>query len=89
MRNRKGRGRLRTPYTIPKEKLITNAKQLKKFIDTVDNDLQKVIESIRTQEEEFENRERTRREEEARQEQIRRSTRPRSLGYEAITSTPL
>ena len=28
-------------------------------------------------------------EEEARQEQLRRNTRPRSLGYEAITSTPV
>ena len=89
IRNRKGRGRLLTPYTIPKERLITNAKQLREFVDAVDDDLQRVIESVRTQEEEFENREQARKEEEARQEQIRRSTRPRSLGYEAITSTPL
>ena len=89
IRNRKGRGRLLTPYTVPKERLITNAKQLKEFVDAVDDDLQRVIESVRTQEEEFENREQARREEEARQEQIRCSTRSRSLGYEAITSTPL
>ena len=58
-------------------------------MDAVDDDLQRVIESVRTQEEEFENREQARREEEARQEQIRRSTRSRRLGYEVITSTPL
>ena len=89
VRNRKGSGRLHIPYIIPKERLITNAKQLKEFIDAVDDDLQRVIESIRTQEEEFENREQARREEEARQEQIRRNTRPTGLGYEAVTSTPL
>ena len=53
IRNRKGRGRLLTPYTVPKERLITNAKQLKEFVDAVDDDLQRVIESVRTQEEEF------------------------------------
>ena len=89
IRNRKGRGKLIIPYTTPKEKLIANAKQLKEFVDEVEDDLQKVIESAREQEQEFENREQARREEEVRQEQIRRSTRPRSLGYEAITSTPL
>ena len=76
IRNRKGRGRLHIPYIIPKERLITNAKQLKEFIDAVDADLQRVIESIRTQEEEFENREQARREEEARQEQMRREQTP-------------
>ena len=89
MRNRKGRGRLHIPYVTPKEKLITNAKQLKEFIDAVDDDLQRVIESIRTQEEEFENREQARREEEARQEHIRRNTRPTGFNYQTITSTPL
>ena len=89
VRNRKGRGRLRIPYITPKEKLITNAKQLKEFIDTVDDDLTGVIESVREQEEEFENREQARREEEARQEQLRRNTRPTGLGYQATTSTPL
>ena len=63
-------------------------KQLKEFIDAVDDDLQRVIESIRAQEEEFENREQARREEEAKQKQIRHNTRPRGLGYKAITSTP-
>ena len=58
-------------------------------MNAVDDNLQRVIESVRTQEEEFENREQARREEEARQEQIRCNTRPRSLGYEAVTSTPL
>ena len=89
IRNRKGRGRLHIPYIIPKERLITNAKKLKEFIDAVDDDLQRVIESIRTQEEEFEIREQARREEEARQEQMRRNARPMGLGYEAVTSTPL
>ena len=46
VRNRKGRGRLRIPYITPKEKLITNAKQLKEFIDAVDEDLTSVIESV-------------------------------------------
>ena len=58
-------------------------------MDAVDDDLQRAIENTRAQEEEFEHREQARREEEARQEQLRRNTRPRSLGYEAITSTPL
>ena len=89
VRNHKGRGRLRTPYIIPKEKLITNAKQLKEFVAEVDNDLQGVIESVRTQEEEFENREQARREEESRQEHIRRNTRPTGFSYQTITSTPL
>ena len=89
VRNRKGRGRLTIPYIVPKERLITNAKQLKEFVDAVDDDLRRVIEDARAQEEEFENREQARREEEARQEQVRRNTRSRSLGYEAITSTPL
>ena len=89
VRNRKGRGKLTIPYIVPKERLITNAKQLKGFVDAVDDDLQRVIESARTQEDEFENREQARKEEEARQEQIRRNTRSRSLGYEVITSTPL
>ena len=60
VRNRKGRGRLRIPYITPKEKLITNAKQLKEFIDAVDEDLTSIIESVRAQEEEFENREQAR-----------------------------
>ena len=89
VRNRKGRGRLCIPYITPKEKLITNAKQLKEFIDAVDDDLTGVIESVREQEEEFENREQARREEEARQEQLRRNTRSTGLGYQAATSTPL
>ena len=89
IRNRKGRGKLHIPYIIPKEKLITNAKQLKEFIDAIDDDLQRVIENIRIQEEEFENREQARREEETRQEQIRRNARPTGLGYEAVTSIPL
>ena len=71
VRNRKGRGRLRIPYITPKEKLITNAKQLKAFIDAVDDDLTSVIESVRAQEDEFENREQARKEEEARREQLR------------------
>ena len=71
VRNHKGKGRLRIPYITPKEKLITNAKQLKEFIDAVDEDLTSVIESVRAQEEEFENREQARKEEEARQEQLR------------------
>ena len=70
VRNRKGRGRLHIPYITPKEKLITNAKQLKEFIDAVDEDLTSVIESMRAQQEEFENREQARKEE-ARQEQLR------------------
>ena len=49
VRNRKGRGRLCIPYITPKEKLITNTKQLKEFIDIVDDDLTSVIESVRTQ----------------------------------------
>ena len=89
VRNCKGRGRLRIPYITPKEKLITNTKQLKEFIDTVDDDLTSVIESVRTQEEEFENREQARKEEEARQEQLRRNTRPMGLNYQTATSTPL
>ena len=89
VRNRKSRGRLRIPYIIPKEKLITNAKQLKEFIEAVDDDLQSVIESVRAQEEEFENREQARREEETRQEQLRRSARPTGLSYQTVTSTPL
>ena len=89
VRNRKGRGRLRIPYIIAKEKLITNAKQLKEFIDTVDDDLTGVIESMRAQEDEFENREQVRKEEEARQEQVRQNTRPTSLSYQTATSTPL
>ena len=88
VRNRKGRGRLHIPYITPKEKLITNAKQLKEFIDTVDDDLASVIESVRTQEEEFENREQARKEEEARQEQLRRNARPTGLNYQTVTSTP-
>ena len=71
VRNRKGRGRLCIPYITPKEKLITNAKQLKEFIDAVDDDLTSVIESVRAQEDEFENREQARKEEEARREQLR------------------
>ena len=89
VRNRKGRGRLRTPYTMPKEKLITNAKQLKEFIEAVEEDLSKIIESVRTQEEEFENREQARKEEEARQEQLRQNARPTGFSYQTITSTPL
>ena len=89
VRNRKGRGRLRIPYITAKEKLITNAKQLKEFTDAVDDDLTGVIESAREQEDEFENREQARREENARQEQLRRNTRPTGLGYQATTSTPL
>ena len=89
VRNHKGRGRLRIPYITPKEKLITNAKQLKEFIDAVDNDLTGVIESMREQEEELENREQAKREEEARQEQLRKNTRSTGLGYQAATSTPL
>ena len=89
VRNRKGRGRLRIPYITAKEKLITNAKQLKEFTDAVDNDLTGVIESAREQKDKFENREQARREENARQEQLRRNTRPTGLGYQATTSTPL
>ena len=89
VRNWKSRGRLCIPYIIPKEKLITNAKQLKEFIEAVDDDLQSVIESVRAQEEDFENREQARREEETRQEQLRRSTRPTGLSYQTVTSTPL
>ena len=89
VRNHRGRDKLTIPYIVPKERLITNAKQLKEFVDAVDDDLQRVIENARAQEEAFENREQARREEEARQEQVRRNTRSRSLGYEAITSTPL
>ena len=58
-------------------------------MDEVDNDLQGIIENVRTQEEEFENREQARREEEARQEHIRRNTRPTGFSYQTITSTPL
>ena len=47
VRNRNGRGKLTIPYIVPKERLITNAKQLKEFIDAVDDDLQRVIESVR------------------------------------------
>ena len=47
VRNRKGRCSLHIPYITPKEKLVTNAKQLKEFIDTVDDDLTGVIESVR------------------------------------------
>ena len=89
VRNCKGRGRLRIPYIVAKEKLITNAKQLKEFTDSVDDDLTGVIESAREQEDEFENREQARREENARQEQLRRNTRSTCLGYQATTSTPL
>ena len=89
VRNHKGRGRLCIPYTTPKEKLITNAKQLKEFIEAVDEDLTSVIESVRAQEEEFENREQARKEEEARQEQQRRNARPTGLSYQTVTSTPL
>ena len=89
VRNRKGRGRLRIPYITPKEKLITNAKQLKEFIDAVDDDLTSVIESMRAQEDEFENREQAKKEEETRWEQLRRNTRPTGLSYQTVTSTPL
>ena len=47
VRNRKGRGRLRIPYIIPKEKLINNAKQLQEFIEAVDEDLTSIIESMK------------------------------------------
>ena len=56
VRYQKGRGKLRIPYITPKEIVIVNAKQLKEFKETVDDELTSVIESMRAQEEEFGNR---------------------------------
>ena len=89
VRYQKGRGKLRIPYIAPKDMVIVNAKQLARFLETVDEELTSVIESARVQEEEFENREQARKEEEARQEQLRQNTGPTSLSYHTTTSTPL
>ena len=37
--NRKGRGKLRIRYIIPKEKIINSPTQLQDFLEAVDNDL--------------------------------------------------
>ena len=60
VRYQKGQGKLRIPYISPKEVVIVNAKQLEKFLETVDEELMSVIESTRAQEEEFEAREQAR-----------------------------
>ena len=87
IRNRKGRGMLRIPDIIPKEKTINTSPQLQVFFEEVDDDLSRVIRSIRDQQKEFENREIARKEEaeKARQEQLTRNGFP----FQNITSTPL
>ena len=87
IRNRKGRGMLRIPDVIPKEKTINTLPQLQVFLEEVDDDLSRVIRSTRDQQEEFENREIARKEEaeKARQEQLTRNIFP----LQNITSIPL
>ena len=91
IRNQKGRGKLRIPYIVPKEKIINTAKQLQEFLEEVDNDLTTVIVSSRNQQEEFKNRERARKEEaeKLRQEHLAQNNRPTGFTFHNITSTPL